>query len=1482
MPAPASLKVRNGPTRLDLTRTTDMNNSHVFISHSTKDDAFVKVLRQALEALGIRAWVDSRELAGGSKLEPEVERAIEGARSFLAVLSPNAVNSSWVREEIQKALEVERGRKDAGYRVVPLMLPGIEPSALKLWFDEEPVGVRVEVTGAGGLAEALPAILSALGERLPEDPQRIVEVAPQPVEELVLELKDLKMETSDGKRRGRAFAQLIYEPSNKTARQVGSRRYAFAAPLGVIEAEELRWYLEEYFVWPVGIFRERAERVEAQLPAWGQALYKAAVASDSAKEALDAWRQAGEGAERRFSVLVERELPEGATEEEQAAASEAAAELLALPWELLHDGRTFLFHGRQAVRVRRRLPNYHRQPVRPTKLPIRILLVSPRPEGEGVGYFDHRVSARPLVEAVESLGELARLAVLTPPTFGALEEALKTADEAGEPFDVVHFDGHGIYDRRVGLGGLCFEDPKDVGKLSGRAMELIHAERLAGVVRDYRVPLVFLEACQSAKTEADPTASVAARLLEEGVTSVVAMSHSVLVETARRFVGAFYHELARGGRVGAAMLAGQRELEGDTYRGRLLGAGELRLQDWFVPVLYQEEQDPQLVSRLPPKDVSQLEGTRRRLSVGELPEPPSHEFVGRSRELLALERLLREEPWAVIRGQGGEGKTTLAAELARWLVRTHRFGRAAFVSLERYTDARGVLDSLGRQLLPEGDGYSVANYPDLRRALQPVERALRDGATIVVLDNLESVLPDHQGQLPAGTPPVEALLDLCEKLLNASPATRLIFTTREPLPAPFDDRQREITLGALAREDAVRLVGEVIKREGHEPKEDDSGRDPQEVVELVEAVGRHARALVLLAAEVARRGVRATTENLRRLMEALHERYPGDREKSLYASLELSLRRLPAESRERVKGLAPFHGGANIVVLAIVLGEDPNKPVEMARLAQQLIEIGLAQNMGDGHLRIDPALPSYLLGEMDEGERELLRGRWAEAMSGLAVLLYEQLSQDVQLSARLTVLELPNLLALLRWAEEKAPPEEAVKLAGRVEILLSVLGGPQAALAEAIGVRERAAQRLAGWGHVRCAAASAEVERLLGRNELQAAHAAAERQLRRCLEAGEGAYPGAAYDLGIAHFMLGRVLKVGGAVAEALPLLGEARRRFEALVSDGDTAAAHMVSVTLTDSGDCLRDLGRLDEAAAVYEQCVEHDEESGDQRGVAVAKVQLGTVRLWQGRYAEALAGYEEARRTFKSLGDLRTVAIAWHQIGMAHRQAGQHELSERAYRQSLALSVQQKDSAGEATSLSELGALYHVMGRPEEAVKFYRQAASIFVRLQARMGEGKNCVNLATTLLGLQRHEEARRELLRALECFEPYGHAAQSWRAWDLLRQLELATGDAEAATRARQRAFESYFSYRKEGGYGTTPSARLCAAAAGAIAAGDISELEQYLSQPLDKDTPPWARAVFPKLLAVLRGERDPAPAADPELEYDDAVELLLLLESLGAG
>ena len=48
-------------------------------------------------------------------------------------------------------------------------------------------------------------------------------------------------------------------------------------------------------------------------------------------------------------------------------------------------------------------------------------------------------------------------------------------------------------------------------------------------------------------------------------------------------------------------------------------------------------------------------------------------------------------------------------------------------------------------------------------------------------------------------------------------------------------------------------------------------------------------------------------------MAALEKKYPGQRERSLLASVELSLRRLPAETRTKIRGLGVFQGGGSVV-----------------------------------------------------------------------------------------------------------------------------------------------------------------------------------------------------------------------------------------------------------------------------------------------------------------------------------------------------------------------------------------------------------------------------------------------------------------------------------------------------------------------------------------------------------------------------------------
>src|SRR5262249_10174494 len=149
---------------------------------------------------------------------------------------------------------------------------------LGLWFDKEPVGIKVTV-GPGGIEQALPALFAALGQQLPEDLQPPEDREAVPVADLILELTDLEVrELQPGVRRAAARAVLVFDLPESGAPQVRSRPFRFVAPLGDIEADELAWYIERYPKWPVGeVVTERAREIEQDLEAWGRQLHNAAL-----------------------------------------------------------------------------------------------------------------------------------------------------------------------------------------------------------------------------------------------------------------------------------------------------------------------------------------------------------------------------------------------------------------------------------------------------------------------------------------------------------------------------------------------------------------------------------------------------------------------------------------------------------------------------------------------------------------------------------------------------------------------------------------------------------------------------------------------------------------------------------------------------------------------------------------------------------------------------------------------------------------------------------------------------------------------------------------------------------------------------------------------------------------------------------------------------------------------------------------------------
>jgi tetratricopeptide (TPR) repeat protein len=361
-------------------------------------------------------------------------------------------------------------------------------------------------------------------------------------------------------------------------------------------------------------------------------------------------------------------------------------------------------------------------------------------------------------------------------------------------------------------------------------------------------------------------------------------------------------------------------------------------------------------------------------------------------------------------------------------------------------------------------------------------------------------------------------------------------------------------------------------------------------------------------------------------------------------------------------------------------------------------------------------------------------------------------------------------------------------------------------------------------------------------------------------------------------------MKSAGAIGPALPLLEEAQDRFEAIEQAKPGRGAEQAALScLTERGDCLCTLGRLDEAAEVCEEVIRRAERLGAERDVAVGKGQLGTVRLLQRRYPEALALHAEASERFDRLGEPGTVAQYWHQIGRAYQEAGQSEAAEDAYRRSLAIDVQLGNVADQASTLGQLGLLYDdLLDRPEEAVDFLRQAVAIYIAIGNLANEGRVRNNLAIRLRKLGRLDEARLEARRAVECDALFGDAAEPWKTWGVLSDIESDACQPAEADAARAKAIAAYLAYRRDGGENHYDDSRLALAVTQSLLAGDpasaTSLLQQFAARP---NLPQGFRPFIQSLQSIVTGRRDPSLATAPGLSYIMAAEILLLTETLEA-
>jgi hypothetical protein len=415
---------------------------------------------------------------------------------------------------------------------------------------------------------------------------------------------------------------------------------------------DLRWYLEHFLDYPFEPNTEVAERIQHALSQWGRSTFAQLFAGQPL-----AWYE-----QIRLSGLPNLVLKIASDD----------PQVLAWPWEALCDpDGTTLAHTcrleRQLSALRDPLP----LPEELSQTRVNILLVIARPYGdEDVGF--HAVSG-PLVDWVRTDRAPVQIDVLRPPTFDALQEQLSAYPGR---YHIVHFDGHGGYGEidashfqpshsrhefQGAQGHLVFED-------TDGAANPVAATKLTTLLAEHRIPIMVLNACQSARIDAgakDPFASTAAALLKAGSRSVVAMGYNLYVSGAEQFVPAFYRRLLQTGNVAEAVRAGRkRMLEHDE---RTCVRGTCRLQDWLVPVLYQQADMP-----LPVQSEARSAADQANLPP-EAQRLGDYGFIGRQNSIHQLERALHRQRAAAIlvHGMAGVGKTTLVMGFLQWLQYTN-------------------------------------------------------------------------------------------------------------------------------------------------------------------------------------------------------------------------------------------------------------------------------------------------------------------------------------------------------------------------------------------------------------------------------------------------------------------------------------------------------------------------------------------------------------------------------------------------------------------------------------------------------------------------------------------------------------------------------------------------------------------------------------------------------------------------------------------
>ncbi len=1053
-----------------------------------------------------------------------------------------------------------------------------------------------------------------------------------------------------------------------------------------------------------------------------------------------------------------------------------SAEWLALPWELMRDPADGVPLALAVGGMDRSLPS---EDLGATfEVPggrLRVLMVISRPGGAvDVGF---QMIARPLLARLEAVRGNVDLVLLRPPTLDALDAKLAAARVAGEPFQIVHFDGHGILEQgRAVTASAMPQDSSMEGKLvfqlpDGNA-DPVPAAEIARVLAAAQVPVVVLNACQSGSVDKQLEAAVATRLLQAGAESVVAMAYSVYANAAAEFMAAFYEKLFAGESVSRAVTAGRHQLF--RHSTRPSPRGEMPLADWVVPVHYlrHDVSFPELVAtrhaaspaaeagQAQPRDVGRWDGA------GML--APVETFTGRDSSFLELETAARQQRVLVLHGQAGTGKTELAKAFGRWWADTGGVDRPEWVFWHSFEPGlasfslSGAISDIG--LAIHGPGFARL-HPDERTAT--VEQFLREQRALLLWDNFEAV---HSMPEPAmAAPPLDdAGRQQLQGFLSRMAAARstVLITSRTP-ETWLDDVTRERSLGQAGsvKLRRIRIAG-LLPQEAAEyasrllaPYPAASHRRASRAFgDLMEWLDGHPLSMRLILPLVRTTDPQVLLDGMQGIVPLPESAAGGSGgTASLSVSLSYSFAQLNPADQQLLVAVCLFHSVVDAQVLAM-LSRVAGAPERFAGVPQEswtnalgsATERGLLTRIGSGLYRIHPALPAYLAAVWRDQEQAAYQPQRAAgiqallaAYAALGVLLSLQIASGDAGGAYTTVgLHQRTMGHLLGYAVDNQRWSELSSIVQPLDDFWDARGMYAEAAAwtdrACHATEDRSGQRPplgTAAGDVWLFLTGSQANRLIRLGSLDAA----ERMCSQILDAVQGMSesPDQRNSLAVAYGQLGRIAIERGRHAEAENWYLRSVALFEEL---GEQPRA---AIGYHQLGMVAQERGQLAEAETWYGRALPIFEQIGDRPGMAATCHQLGIVAQIWGRLEDAEDLFIRSLSIQEELGDRPALAIGYHQLGEVAHLRARLDQAKAWYIRSLAIKDELGDRPGNAPTYHQLGILAQDQRQLEEAQAWHAHSLDIYEELGDRLG-------MASSYHQLGEVAQERGELERAEACY------------------------------------------------------------------------------------------------------------------------------------